>query len=69
MWAVEYDEQREPLVRRETVVGTRGDEDGSPLLERDGSTFDLEHAVAFQDDVDLVELVRCCCRAPALSST
>ena len=57
MRAVEDDQQGELLVCREAVLGAGGDEDGLSLLERYRAAFDLEHAGALEDDVDLVELM------------
>ena len=46
------------LVRCEPVLGAGGDEEGVPFLERRLDAFDLEHAAAFEHDVDLVLCVR-----------
>lgn len=52
--ALEDDEHAEVFVRREAVVGTGLDEDGTAFLHRNLLPLDLEHTAAFEDDVDLV---------------
>ena len=46
------------LVRREPVVGTGLDEDRGALSHRDVFAFHLQHTGAFEDDVELVVLLR-----------
>ena len=58
MRPVEDDEQRELLVRRKAVLGSGWHEQRPSLLQRRLHAFDLEHPAAFEDDVDLVVLVR-----------
>jgi hypothetical protein len=51
-------EHGELLVRRETVLDTRFDEDRLPDVDRDALVSDLEHAGALEPDVDLVVFMR-----------
>src|SRR5207248_8317515 len=55
---LEEHEHAQLLVADETVLGAGGDEDGVALAKLDLLTLDLERASAFEDDVDLVVLMR-----------
>ena len=57
MGAVEDDEERELLVRRETVLCARRHEERHSLCERGRGVLDLEHAAPLEHDVDLVLFV------------
>ncbi len=57
MKAVEDDEQRQLLVRGETVLVPSRDEERTAFLEGSGNTLDLEHSAALEHDVDLVLLM------------
>ena len=56
--AVEDDEQREVLVGCESVVGAGRDEERAAFLQRCLHALDFQDAGAFENDVDLVVLVR-----------
>ena len=57
MRAVEHDEQAQRLVAREAVLVAGPDEDGFPFFEMPYVTFDLDVALAVENDVDLIEVV------------
>jgi hypothetical protein len=54
----EDDEYAQTFVTREPVIGSRRDEGGGPLLNRQRLALDREHPAPFEDDVELVVLVR-----------
>src|SRR5262245_41678435 len=56
--ALEDHEDAQVLVRGEAVLGTGLDEDGTAFAHRDILALDLENAAAFEDDVELVVVVR-----------
>src|SRR5579864_2972798 len=55
---LEDDKHGEVLVADEAMISARGHEDGVAFPQLDRLALDLESSAAFEDDVDLVVLVR-----------